>query len=141
MYTLRTLSRPLRTSTRISTLPIRNLSYRPTPTLLARKDAQGKDDLKPESNEYSKSGSDDAAAATEDTAFNPNKTSPEEEHDAAGEESKKASNPLDVSPANHDVSQPRGGQEGGHEGSASESGQSSGRERTSGGGSPKKSGK
>lgn len=56
---------------------------------LARKDTQGKDDLKPEPNEYSKSGSDDAAAAVEDTAFNPNKTKPEEEHQSADAESKK----------------------------------------------------
>jgi len=43
---------------------------------------------------------------------------------------------LDVSPANKDVSQPRGHTEGGHEGSASESkGAQSDRERTSGGSS------
>ena len=49
------------------------------------------------------------------------------------------SNPLDVSPANHGVSQARDPQEGGHEGSSSESGQGgSDRARTSGGGSPKK---
>jgi len=46
------------------------------------------------------------------------------------------SNPLDVSPANHDVSQPRGGTEGGHEGSSSQSSEgSSDRARTSGGSS------
>jgi len=53
---------------------------------LARKDAQGKDDLKPEPNEYSKSGSDDEAAAVEKAAFDPSKTSPEEEHNTAGAE-------------------------------------------------------
>lgn len=55
---------------------------------LARKDAQDKDSLKPESNEYSKSGSDDKSAAVDDAAFNPDKTSPEEEHDTAGAETK-----------------------------------------------------
>lgn len=53
----------------------------------ARKDAQGKDDLKPEPNEYSKSGSDDAAARVEETAFDPDKTSPEAQHDHAASES------------------------------------------------------
>ncbi|KAK5123551.1 hypothetical protein LTR85_002589 [Meristemomyces frigidus] len=109
---------------------------------LARKDAQDKDDLKPEPNEYSKSGSDDQAAAVEDTAFDPKQTSPEEQHDSAGAESgSKGSNPLNVSPANQEVSKPRGGTEGGHEGSAAESGQgNSDRSRTSGGGSAPKSG-
>lgn len=57
--------------------------------LRARKDAQGKDDLKPEPNEMSKSGSDDQAAAVEDAAFNPKKTSPEDEYNTAGGESAK----------------------------------------------------
>ncbi|KAI7600954.1 hypothetical protein KC343_g15443 [Hortaea werneckii] len=122
--------------------------------LCARKDAQGKDDLKPEPNEMSKSGSDDQAAAVEDAAFNPKKTSPEEEYNTAGGESakhgmtnawnlrKKMNNPLDVSPANHEVSKPRSGTEGGHEGSSAQAGDAnSQRARTSGGGSsPKKGG-
>lgn len=54
---------------------------------LARKDAQDKDSLKPEPNEYSKSASDDQAAKSmEDTAFSPDKTSPEEQLDDAGGE-------------------------------------------------------
>lgn len=65
----------------------RPLSY--THQLQARKDAQGKDDLKPEPNEYSKSGSDDEAARIEDTAFDPNKTSPETQHDSAEGEAQK----------------------------------------------------
>ncbi|KEQ74550.1 hypothetical protein M436DRAFT_44107 [Aureobasidium namibiae CBS 147.97] len=63
----------------------RPLSY--TYQLQARKDTQDKDSLKPEPNEYSKSGSDDEAARVEKTAFDPNKTSPEEQHDSAGRES------------------------------------------------------
>ncbi|EMC99571.1 hypothetical protein BAUCODRAFT_571740 [Baudoinia panamericana UAMH 10762] len=46
---------------------------------LARKDAQGKDDINTESNEYSKSGSDDKSSAVEEAAFSPDKTSPEEQ--------------------------------------------------------------
>jgi hypothetical protein len=53
---------------------------------LARKDAQDKDSLKPEPND-SKSGSDDAAAATEKAAFDPSSTRPEEEQATAGRES------------------------------------------------------
>ncbi|KAG9558685.1 hypothetical protein KCU77_g7257, partial [Aureobasidium melanogenum] len=121
----------------------RPLSY--TCQLQARKDAQSKDSLKPEPNEYSKSGSDDEAARVEQTAFDPNKTSPEEQHDSAGSESAQlgqASNPLNVSPANQEVSQPRGSTEGGHEGSAASSSDSpSDRSRSSGSGSPNKGSK
>lgn len=162
-----------------------------TPLSLARKDAQDKDSLKPEPNEYSKSGSDDAAAAVEDAAFDPSKTKPEEAHASAEKESGNVrqptplllfrhssiirsfvsssffsstfsalphfssliwitnsktqiqdSNPLDVSPANQEVSKARDPQEGGHEGSSAESGQGpSDRARTSGGGSPDKGAK
>jgi len=54
---------------------------------LARKDTMDKDSLKPESNEYSKSGSDSGSAATDDAAFNPDKTTPEEEQSTAEGES------------------------------------------------------
>ncbi|KAM0723969.1 hypothetical protein Q7P37_000960 [Cladosporium fusiforme] len=77
-----------------------------TPALLARKDTQHKDSLKPEPNEYSKSGSDDAAAAVENAAFDPKQTRPETEKASAEAESgsEQQTSPLDVSPANHDVS-------------------------------------
>ncbi|KAG9524078.1 hypothetical protein KCU71_g10468, partial [Aureobasidium melanogenum] len=121
----------------------RPLSY--TCQLQARKDAQSKDSLKPEPNEYSKSGSDDEAARVEQTAFDPNKTSPEEQHDSAASESAQlgqASNPLNVSPANQEVSKPRGSTEGGHQGSAASSSDSpSDRSRSSGSGSPNKGSK
>ncbi|KAL1297793.1 hypothetical protein AAFC00_006328 [Neodothiora populina] len=108
-------------------------------TLLARKDTQDKDSLKPEPNEYSKSGSDDAAAAVDKTAFDPDITSPEAEHDSAGQEAKQDSNPLNVSPANQEVSKPRGSTEGGSQSSSAQSGKGpSDRARTSGGGSPDK---
>lgn len=50
-----------------------------------------KDSLKPEPNEYSKSGSDDASAKIEDAAFDPKKTSPESEHASGEAESGSAS--------------------------------------------------
>lgn len=52
--------------------------------LYATKDAQDKDSLKPRATEYSKSGSDDAAAH-EDAAFDPKQTKPETEQKNMGE--------------------------------------------------------
>ncbi|KAF2870079.1 hypothetical protein BDV95DRAFT_72516 [Massariosphaeria phaeospora] len=99
----------------------------------ARKDSQDKDSLNPTAAEYGQSGSDDAAAANEDAAFNPNKTSPEEEVKTA--EKGVDSNPLEVSPGNPEVSKPRESDEGGAQGSPKSSSGSG-----SGGGSPNKAG-
>ena len=74
-----------------------------TRSLLAAKDTQDKDTLKPISNEYSKSGSDDAAAHS-DAAFNPNKTSPESAEATAESEAGGKDNSLSVSPGNPEVS-------------------------------------
>ncbi|PSN75555.1 hypothetical protein BS50DRAFT_568182 [Corynespora cassiicola Philippines] len=112
-----------------SSLPTRLITTT-APSYFPRKDTQDKDSLNPTSTEYSKSGSDDAAAAASDAAFNPNKTSPEEERDTAERESN--GNPLDVSPGNPEISKPRGEQEGGAQGSP--------RTSASGGGSAPKSG-
>ena len=49
-----------------------------------RKDSQDKDSIDTEATEYSKSGTDDAAARQEDAAFDPNKTDPEEQMETAG---------------------------------------------------------
>lgn len=71
-----------------------------------------------DSDEYTKSGTDDISAKQEEAAFDPKATKPETERKIAGEDGKgnKAGkegkgNPLDVSPANKDVSQQRGEQE------------------------------
>jgi len=106
--------------------------HRATPLSYPRKDDQDKDSINTESTEYSKSGSDAAAAGVEEAAFDPKKTSPEDEKKTADKESGDDPNPLDVSPANADVSKPRGSTEGG----AQDSG--AGREKSSGGGSPTK---
>ncbi|KAF2786864.1 hypothetical protein K505DRAFT_330059 [Melanomma pulvis-pyrius CBS 109.77] len=111
-----------------STLAPRTLSTT-SPTPYARKDSQDKDSIQPTSNEYSKSGSDDAAASS-GAAFDPSKTSPEAEKQTA--EKEPGGNSLDVSPGNPEVSRARGGQEGGATKSP--------REKSSGGGSPLKSG-
>ncbi|KAG8625331.1 hypothetical protein KVT40_007082 [Elsinoe batatas] len=124
---------------RPSFIPARNLS-RTTP-FAARKDAVDKDDLKPEGNEYSKSASDAEAAQIHDAAFSRDKTKPEEQLDAAesergtvsAPEQGKSGNPLNASPANHEISQPRKGTEGGPESSSAQSGQGpSDRQRSSG---------
>ena len=80
----RSIARPsfLPTITATTTRP-----FSLSPLNQARKDTQDKDSLKPEPNEYSKSGSDDAAAATEKAAFDPSSTRPEEEQNIAGRES------------------------------------------------------
>ena len=76
------LARPNNTHLVTATRP-----FSSTLPTLARKDAQDKDSLKPLPNEYSKSGSDDAAAATEKAAFDPSSTRPEEEQATAAKES------------------------------------------------------
>lgn len=53
-------------------------SFSQAPMFLARRDSQDKNSLKPESNEYSKSGSDDAAAAMDPAAFDARQTTPEQ---------------------------------------------------------------
>ncbi|KAF7891811.1 hypothetical protein EAF00_008113 [Botryotinia globosa] len=93
-------------------LTIRSFTNTPT-SLLPRKDSQHKDSIDTTATEYSKSGSDDAAAREESAAFDPSITSPESEKSEAGKGGD--GNPLDVSPANQEVSKPRGEQEGGAE--------------------------
>lgn len=66
-----------------------------TTQLRAHKDAQGKDEMKIESNEYSKSGSDAQSAGVEKAAFDPKSTRPEEEHDTAGREAGVSANGLE----------------------------------------------
>ncbi|PVH84183.1 hypothetical protein DL98DRAFT_512589 [Cadophora sp. DSE1049] len=98
-----------------------------------RKDSQDKDSINTEATEYTKSGTDDGAAAQEEAAFDPKTTDPQKEKNIAGEGNEDSGNPLDVSPANPEVSKQRDQTEGGAE---------KGVERKqSGGGSPKKAGK
>ncbi|KAB8294037.1 hypothetical protein EYC80_009495 [Monilinia laxa] len=97
---------------RLNPLPLaRPFSYTP-PSQLPRKDAQHKDSINTEATEYSKSGTDDAAARQEGAAFDPESTRPEEEMEQAGKGHGEGANPLEVSPANGEVSR---GTEGGVE--------------------------
>ncbi|TVY31036.1 hypothetical protein LHYA1_G000206 [Lachnellula hyalina] len=93
-----------------------------------RKDSQNKDSIDTEATEYTKSGTDDQTAANEDAAFNPDITSPEAEKKAAGKgnEGKTNGNPLEVSPANRDISHQTDGQHAGAENSRGGSGKQSG---------------
>ena len=84
---LPTLRRSLLTTRARAPLIVTSRPFSQAPIRLARKDTQDKDSLKPEPTEYSKSGSDDAAAATEKAAFDPSSTRPEEEQNIAGRES------------------------------------------------------
>lgn len=104
------------TQLRLARLPQTSTSLRhfsrQSPLAYPRKDSQDKDSINTEATEYSKSGTDDQSASNEDAAFNPDVTSPEGEKDLAGK-GKGKGNPLDVSPANQEVSKQRGEQEGG----------------------------
>nr|POF04543.1 hypothetical protein CFP56_56024 [Quercus suber] len=107
---------------------------------LPNKDAQDKDSMKIESNEYSKTGS-DQGAAQDSAAFDPSTTKPEsEEAESAKGEGKSSKEPASVSPQNHEVSKPNKGSDQ-ESGSPRQTGQGpTDRSATSGGGSPKKSG-
>ncbi|QIX01433.1 hypothetical protein AMS68_006950 [Peltaster fructicola] len=101
-----------------------------------RKDAQDKDSIKAEPTEYSKSGS-DYAAASEEAAFSADKTRPEEQRAAESKESPAA---LDNSPANTHLGDSKSKKDdAGASPSESKSSQGS-RARSSGGGSPNKQG-
>lgn len=75
----------------------------------AYKDDQDRESVKPKAHEYTGSGTDGEAAENKDAAFNPDKTSPEAAKETAGKGNE--GNPLESSPANHDVA--KGGQKQG----------------------------
>ncbi|KIW78354.1 hypothetical protein Z517_08189 [Fonsecaea pedrosoi CBS 271.37] len=86
-----------------------------------QRDAQmDREKMNPEANEYSKSGTDDASAANEEAAFNPDITDPQEAKKKAGEGNQV--NPLDASPANPDISRGTAEEEGGAKKKMSEGG-------------------
>ncbi|KAL9606124.1 MAG: hypothetical protein Q9179_000694 [Wetmoreana sp. 5 TL-2023] len=128
---------PISASTTSTSSSLRLLSQS-TCLSYPRKDSQSKDSLAPEATEYSKSGTDDASAHHKDTAFDPDTTDPGHQKDKVEESTGASDNPLEVSPANHEISQPNSNTEGGAENSSASSGTTSDRERASGGGSPKK---
>ncbi|PQE17705.1 hypothetical protein CJF31_00005412 [Rutstroemia sp. NJR-2017a BVV2] len=151
---------------RPSILPIHRilLTTRPRPNLLApqrrtltrtralllpRKGAQDKDSIDRSPTEYTRSGTDDGAVSEQKAAFDPSMTSPEAEREEAGKGPRKSEepegeNPLDVSPANPEVSKPKGtGNSGAERSKGEESGAytGTGGGRGSGFGSPNKGAK
>lgn len=107
---MRALRRAVRQNIPLNT----RANFLPTTSIrAATKGAEGKDTLKPVSTEYSKSGSDDSAAHT-DAAFNPQKTSPEEEEASVEKEAGGKANSLNASPGNKDISEPNSPDVGGN---------------------------
>lgn len=108
--------------------------FQSSPSLFKTKQHQDTEDkfhdrniLDPQRSEGTQTGTDEEVAA-HPSAYDPTKPSPESTLEAAEEESKwddKISNPLDVSPANKDVSHARDPQEGGPDHNAEKSGPSS----------------
>jgi len=110
--------------------------HRTSDQLFPRADAQDKDSINTNRTEYTKSGTDDEMAGNQEAAFDPSITSPESEKNKASEGND--GNPLDVSPANPEVSKQFGREK---EGGAENSGggdKNSGRATQSGPASAKK---
>ncbi|KAJ5825706.1 hypothetical protein N7474_002844 [Penicillium riverlandense] len=120
--------------TRNQALPVTTKAQRSlsttTPRYQKNKPSSATEDrgrLSPERTEVSKSGT-DSEVAQHPAAYDPSKTAPETELKATGEEHEregKSGNPLDMSPANQDVSAWRGQTEGGAAHNAEKSGPSS----------------
>lgn len=116
LYPARTPLRPFSSSIRI----FANQGQDPEENTNDQRGAQlDREKIDRDANEYSKSGTDESAAKSEDAAFNPNITDPEEAKKKAGEGNDV--NPLDASPANPDISSGTAEAEGGVEPKESES--------------------
>lgn len=123
------LGRPI-----VPALVAQQRSFRSIPSLNKTKQQAKEEDhfhdrtiLDPQRSEVSKTGTDEEVAGHQ-SAFDPSKPAPESSLEAAEQESKqegKISNPLNVSPANKDVSHARDPQEGGPDHNAEKSGPSS----------------
>ncbi|TQS36204.1 hypothetical protein Golomagni_03351 [Golovinomyces magnicellulatus] len=75
-----------------------------SPRVFPRKDFQDRNSMDPTPTEYSKSGTDTSSAEQEKASFDPKVTQPEQAREIAGKGIK--GNPLEVSPANPEVSKP-----------------------------------
>ncbi|RKF64889.1 hypothetical protein GcM3_128012 [Golovinomyces cichoracearum] len=75
-----------------------------SPCAFPRKDFQDRNSIDPTRTEYSKSGTDSSSAEQEKASFDPKVTQPEQSREIAGKGIK--GNPLEVSPANPEVSKP-----------------------------------
>lgn len=98
--------RNLTQTSRRCTAGIPRLYHISTALRFPYKNSQDRKSLKPGSNDGTKSGRDDDVAAQKDAAFNPSKTDPETEREAAGRGNE--TNPLDASGADQGFSKPMG---------------------------------
>ncbi|KAL6897033.1 hypothetical protein GGI43DRAFT_105412 [Trichoderma evansii] len=103
---------------------------------LPYKDSQDRESLKPRSNNGTRSARDDDVSDQKDAAFNPHKTDPESELEAAGRGNKV--NPLSASGANQEFNKPMGEGKKAHDTGPGKETRKGGR---SGGGSAPKKGK
>ncbi|KAL7817645.1 hypothetical protein V8C44DRAFT_321320 [Trichoderma aethiopicum] len=103
---------------------------------LPYKNSQDRQTLKPGTNEGTRSGRDEDVAAQKDAAFNPSKTDPESEKEAAGRGNE--TNPLNASGANQEFNKPMGDTTKAQDTGPGKETSKGGR---SGGGSPPKKGK
>ncbi|KAG7286133.1 hypothetical protein NEMBOFW57_008436 [Staphylotrichum longicolle] len=103
----RTALRPAPPTITAPSLTAAARQYHPTLNLMSYKDDQDRQSLKPRRSEGTKSGSDDEVAEKTDAAFNPNKTSPEDEKASAANNG----NPLEASGANQEISKPQAPEE------------------------------
>ncbi|KAL7924658.1 hypothetical protein ACQKWADRAFT_254066 [Trichoderma austrokoningii] len=103
---------------------------------LPYKDSQDRESLKPRSNNGTRSARDDDVADQQDAAFNPRKTDPEAELEAAGRGNE--ANPLNASGANQGFNKPMGEGKEAHDTGPGRETRKGGR---SGGGSAPKKGK
>jgi hypothetical protein len=86
---------------------VRQHQYHTSPkAYLAYKDSQSRDSVNPRRAENTLSARDDDAAALDEAAYDSKKTRPESEMDAAKKGS--GQNPLELSGANQEISQPKG---------------------------------
>ncbi|KAI4871139.1 hypothetical protein F4820DRAFT_7269 [Hypoxylon rubiginosum] len=134
-FTLRTTLRA-RAGASLATSSSSRLATRPihqSAALRAYKDDMDRESFKPKTHEYTQSGTDEEVSSKKDAAFNPKKTDPDTEMDAAAAESN--GNPLNESPANKSFAEAGRG----HEEDKTHGGQSDGgQKKASGAGSPPK---
>ncbi|OJJ45334.1 hypothetical protein ASPZODRAFT_133980 [Penicilliopsis zonata CBS 506.65] len=118
------------------TRPLQTRSSLRTPSQRQERDEEVHDrrSLKPQRTETAKSGTDDDVASMK-TAYDPTTKSPESEFEASERESRQRgepANPLNVSPANQEVSSARDPMEGGADRNVDKSASTRGRPRKHG---------
>ncbi|KAL7784977.1 hypothetical protein V8C37DRAFT_394914 [Trichoderma ceciliae] len=128
--------RHLTQTSRRCTIGIPRLYHTSTALWLPYKYSQDRESLKPGSNEGTRSGRDEDVSAQDDAAFNPQKTDPDTQREAAGQGNK--TNPLNASGANQEFSKPMGDEKTAHDTGPGKETRKGGR---SGGGSAPKKGK